>query len=1037
MQRSLMTLLLLFSIGLFSTKADPGKSVSVYQKKPNDPEAVFFTPEKFNIKADGKMDVSDALQAAINQVKNEKSFGILFIPEGKYRISKTVYVPGAIRVIGYGLNRPEIILGKNTPGFQKLDSGSRYQEKYMIFFTGGIVAEGRQPGDAGAGTFYSALSNIDLKIEDGNPVAVALRTHYAQHGFISHVLINIGKGKAGISEVGNEMEDVTFIGGDYGIMSGQTSPSWPIAVIDTYFEGQRKAAIRCNSTGYALVNMHVKNSPVAVEIKENEIDRLFMENCLFDNVTEAGVIVSKEGNSLSQVNLVNIDCRNVPVLVKFRQSGNKKEVAMKTYKVKDFTYGLVMDNMTANSEYKTITDIVPLQVFPVKLEKDIPALPSMDSWVNIKELGAKGDGTTDDTKIFQDAIAKYDVIYVPQGWYHFTQTVKMRPGTKLIGLHPMATQFILAESEPAFSGFGGPKAILESSEGGDDILNGIGLCTGGYNYRAVGLKWMAGEKSLMNDVKFVGGHGTMRKPVAASGQSAVADRQAGGPPQAAGSNRQAGSATQAGGANRQAGGFGGMGQRAISSPTNPVADQGLDQAWDNQYWSLWITKNGGGTVKDIWSANTYATNGLYVSNTSTPCRIYAMSLEHHVRNEARFENVSNFKMYAFQLEEESREGKEDMGIDISNSRNLVFNNLWLYRVIRVTTPKRFAARIWNCENIEFRNVKNYTQKLVVNEFTVYDVNKEIPVYPWEYARLTVTGKEPVNLQISDQIGKVERLVSGFDFGTGITSDSKGNIYFCETLKKRIYKWSSESNSASMIADYPRQPFVLATDTKDNLLVVARYDPQPGYMVGGKQETVKRLPDDNPGYSSFGNSGWAAYCYSIDPKNPDETFKPMPRVASKDLKKITKAYYPSSRWHYTFDNTAVYYPDSLFVAPDGVTVIPEGYDIGRCAALSAAITGHPFYAIDEIPHRLVQMDVAEGGKLSNLREIQPRGGYSTSVDKDGNLYVADGQIFVYDKNGKEISRINLPERPISITFGGKDGNTLFATTQNSLFSVRVK
>lgn len=996
-QKVLLTWILLFSFGLFTAKAIESKSISVYQKKPNDTAAIFFTPENFNIKADGKMDVSGALQAAINKVKIEKGFGILFIPEGKYRITKTIYVPGAIRLIGYGLKRPEIILGKNTPGFQKLDSGSRYQEKYMIFFTGGIVTEGRQPGDAGAGTFYSAISNIDMRIEDGNPVAVALRTHYAQHGFVSHMLINIGKGKAGISEVGNEMEDVSFIGGDYGIISGQTSPSWPIAVIDTYFEGQHKAAIQCNNTGYALVNMHVKNSPVGIEIKENEIDRLFMENCLFDNLSEAGVIVSKEKNSLTQVNLINIDCRNVPVLIKYRQSGKKLEVALKTYKVKEFTYGLIIDNMTANSEYKTIENIEPLQQFPDKLRNKIPSLPGMATWVNIKELGAKGDGVTDDTRIFQDAIAKYSVIYIPQGWYHITQTIKMKPGTKLIGLHPMGTQLILAESEPAFSGFGGPKPILESSEGGDDILNGLGLSTGGYNYRSVGCKWMAGEKSYMNDIKFIGGHGSMRIPNSR--------------PQSM--------------------------QRAISSPSSPVAEQGPDLAWDNQYWSFWITKNGGGTIKDIWSANTYATNGLYVSNTSTPCNIYAISLEHHVRNEARFENVSNFKLYAFQLEEESREGKESQAIDISNCKNVVFNNLWMYRVIRVTTPKRYGARVWNCDNIVFRNIKNYTQKLVANEFTFFDVNREIPVYPWEYAKLTITGKEQGNHEISNQPGRIERLVSGFDFAVGITSDSKGDVYFCETLKKRIYKWSAETNSATMIADYPRQPFVLATDTKDNLLVVSRYDPQPGYMVGGKQESVKRLPDDNPGYSSFGNSGWAAYCYSINPENPDETFKPMPRVANKDLKNIIKAYYPSSRWHYTFDNTAVYYPDSSFVAPDGITVIPEGYDIGRCAALSAAVPGHLFYAIDEIPHRLVQMSVTTGGRLSNLKEIQARGGYSTSVDNDGNLYVADGQIFVYDKDGNEINRINLPERPISITFGGRDGNILFMTTQNSLFSLRVR
>src|SRR5665647_1421664 len=428
------------------------------------------------------------------------------------------------------------------------------------------------------------------------------------------------------------MEDLVFLGGDYGIISGQTSPSWPIPVIDTYFEGQRKAAVRCFQTGYVFVHMHVKNAPIAVEIQEGRIDRLFMENCLFDNIKEAAVVISRETDPQTQVSLLNIDCRNVPVLASFRQSGKKTESTLKIYKVKEFTHGIVMEDMAVNSESKTISNIEPLQQFPLKLEKDIPSLPPMDSWVNIKELGAKGDGVTDETKIFQDAIDKYPVIYVPQGWYHFTQTVKMKPGTKLIGLHPMATQFILAESEPAFSGFGGPKPILESSTGGDDILNGIGLCTGGINYRAVGCKWMAGEKSYMNDVKFVGGHGTMRRP---SSQPIIANTQAPGATaqiagvntQTPGANRPSGFGGQGAGSGRGGGGFGG-GARAISSPTSPVAEQGLDMAWDNQYWSLWITNNGGGTFKDIWTANTYAANGLYVSNTSTPGRMYAVSYTH-------------------------------------------------------------------------------------------------------------------------------------------------------------------------------------------------------------------------------------------------------------------------------------------------------------------------------------------------------------------------------------------------------------------------
>src|ERR1700742_3841525 len=91
---------------------------SYYQSRPDDADAVYFTPDKFKITADGKTDVSDELQKAITDVKDKFNFGIVFIPEGKYLISKTIYIPQAVRLIGYGKNRPQIILQKNSPGFQ-------------------------------------------------------------------------------------------------------------------------------------------------------------------------------------------------------------------------------------------------------------------------------------------------------------------------------------------------------------------------------------------------------------------------------------------------------------------------------------------------------------------------------------------------------------------------------------------------------------------------------------------------------------------------------------------------------------------------------------------------------------------------------------------------------------------------------------------------------------------------------------------------------------------------------------------------------
>ena len=971
---------------------------SVYTQKPNDPQALYFTPEFFNIRADGKTDVSDELQMAINRLKREKAFGILFIPEGKYLINKTIHVPAAIRLIGYGKNRPEVILGKNTPGFQS-------QQNYMIWFTGGLPQPDRPVQDAGAGTFYSALSNIDMRIENGNPEAVAIRSHFAQHGFISHCNLYIGNGKAGIYDVGNEIENVRFYGGDYGITSGRTSPGWPMMMVDAYFEGQRKAAILTREAGFAVVNMQVKGVPVAFEMQEGYVDRLHIENSYFENV-QTGIVVSVENSAFSQLNIVNLHCKNVPVLVHYRQSGKKEAVRETAYLVKDYTCGLVMSDLTTPSQYKTICNMVPLSRFTPPVLRDIPELPAMETWVNIRELGAKGDSETDDTEVFREAIAKYKTIYVPQGWYRLTETLKMKPGTRLVGLHPFGTQFILKESEPAFSGFGAPKPVVESSEGGDDVFNGIGISTGGYNYRAVGCKWMAGEGSYMNDVKFVGGHGTMRRPVPDSPQ----------PPASRGTREQA----------------------RISSPDNPIAVQGLDMAWDNQYWSLWITKGGGGTIKDIWTASTYAASGLYVSNTSTPGRIYAMSLEHHVRNEMRIENVQNWKFYACQFEEEGREGKDCKMAEVSNSKNLLFVNLWMYRVIRAATPQEFGVRLWNCEGIQFRNFHNYTQVLPVIELPVYDVNKRLPVYDWDFARLDVPGTEASLRLFDDRPGVVNKLAGGFEFAAGITADSKGNVYFGEHRLKKIYKWDAYSKSLSLLVDYPWKPFSLATDTEDHLLVVFRYEPQPGYLIDGAQERVYRLPDDNPMYSGWGNSGWAALAYSIDPDNPDETFAPLPRLATKEVQNVRRVVYPAHRWRGDFNSVVVAMPEQSFIAPDRVTIIPETYDLGRSASLLWVTPGQamPFWVAHENKKSTVRFDVKGDGTLSNGTEVYPHGQYSSATDKEGNLYIADGEIFVYDKSGKEVERIRLEERPISIAIGGKDFDTLFATTSSALYGIRL-
>jgi hypothetical protein len=975
---------------------------SVYPLRPDDPEAVYFTPEKFGIRADGQMDVSTALQEAIHEVKTQYNFGVLFIPEGVYKITQTIYVPRAVRLIGYGKHRPVIMLGKNSPGFQVVDSLDKGRGKYMLWFTNSLSTTGGPVYDAGASTFYSAFSNIDIRIEDGNPAAVALRTHFAQHSYVSHVDIHIGSGKAGVYDVGNEMEDVRFFGGDYGIYTTKPSPGWQFLLADSWFEGQRKAAIRTQEAGLTIVRMQVRQVPIVVDIDSNYHENLFMEDCQWDKVRGPAILISNENNAFNQVNLRNIACRDVPVLLHYRLSKRELRGKSAIYMVKALTDGLQMDDPGDDPTYKTTRELQALTQFPSPVGKDIPDLPAMDGWVNLKALGAKGDGQADDTQVIQDAIDKYNTIYFPQGWYRISRPIHLRPQTSLIGLNPIATQLRINDNTTAFGGFGGPLPLLETSKGGTNIVTGIGLSTGARNPRAVACKWTAGAGSYMNDVKFLGGHGEM-SPGPASRINLPSRGEPGG--------RESGS-----------------------------------DDWDSQYWSLWITDGGGGTFKDIWTANTYATSGVYVSNTTTPGHIYALSVEHHVRNEVRLNAIANWKIYALQLEEESRESSECQPVELEQCHDLVFANLYMFRVIRVTKPYPYSIREWGGDHIELLNVHNYSQTKYSTTVPWYAVNTQVEVRPWEFARLyfpggpgaavnSEVGKPGVRIPRDRSGDEPRQLATGLEFAQSPCTDSKGNIYFCESRMKRIYKWSAATGTTSLLTDYPWEPLSLACDTKDNLLVVFKYVPKPGYIVNGKPEQFSNPPDAaGTSFSGWGNSGFGTLAYSIDPEHPDETITPLPTLAMAGVNKIYKALYPAHRWrdYHDFNAVSVRRPENCFVAPDGVTIIPIVYDLARSAALATAYPGRPLYTTDEYEKRTVKLQVDANGYLSDLSYFEERGEFASAVDDQGNVYIADGDIYVYDVSGKQKGRIKTPERPTGIAFGGKDHQSLFITGHHSLY-----
>jgi sugar lactone lactonase YvrE len=616
---------------------------------------------------------------------------------------------------------------------------------------------------------------------------------------------------------------------------------------------------------------------------------------------------------------------------------------------------------------------------PEPVKSDLVALPAGETWTNVRSLGARGDGKTDDTAILRAAIAGHRAIYFPAGHYVISDTLTLRPDTVLIGLHPLVTQLDLLDNTPAFQGVGAPKAMIEAPKGGTNVVIGLGLYTNGVNPRAVAAKWQAGADSMMNDVRFLGGHGTTNLD----------------------------------------------GSRANPYNNNRTADPDVNRRWDAQYPSLWVTDGGGGTFFDIWTPSSFAQAGMLISDTSTEGRIYSMSSEHHVRYEVQLKNVSNWRIYALQTEEERGESGFALPLEIDGSSDVTIANMHLYRVISSYQPFPHAIRVSNSKNIRFRNIHSYSNSKVAFDVTIYDQTHGREVRQREFAWLTLTGmppaaKPPRRSVVLAAGASVEKLAGGFFNISGGAVDPAGDFYFVDARFQRIHRWSVPARQLSTVRDAPVDPVNLAFDKAGNLIVV-----------------------------SYAGAGTV---YAFKPGSPiDEIVLLRPTDAAP--RPGMTAVRPVGDWRVARDPATGVPPARAFhyLSPDGTTFISAGRDfvegasswgvksadLLRAFGLAAARPGQRVYVTSESEVMTWSGTLAADGNLTDFEPFVQQGGEGLAVDAQGNVYIAAGHIYVYSPSGRLIETIETPERPVQLAFGGKDGRVLFIAARSSLYGVRTR
>jgi sugar lactone lactonase YvrE len=957
---------------IFLAAAVPAWPASYYPQRLEDPQAVA-------VAGPGGADDTGALQQAIDRVQETTGQGIVLLAPGRYRIHNTIHIWPGIRLIGYGAARPTLVLPANVPGFQ-----DTAREKVMFFFAGSRPGFGRgrprNPGaaqgpvpDANPGTFYSALANIDIEIEEGNPGAVAVRARYAQHCFLAHLDLHLGCALAGIHEGGNVVEDVRFFGGRYAIWTSKPSPGWQFTVIDCSFEGQRETAILEREAGLTLIRPRFLRVPTAVALEPGKADELWIRDARLEEVSGPAFVFGVENNPRNEINMEGVACRAVPVFAERRDSGRRFAAPAESYVVKTFSHGLHYSDLGVVPEIKTRFDAAPIAAVPLPVASDLPDLPARDTWVNLRDLGAKGDGTTDDTEVIQQAIATHRTLYLPSGFYVVRDTLTLRPDTVLIGLHPGATQVILPDGTSAYQDIGAPKALLEAPRGGSNIVIGIGLYTSGANPRAVAALWKAGAGSMLNDVRFLGGHGTPKPD----------------------------------------------GSRENPYNNTHTADPDPNRRWDSQYPSLWVTEGGGGTFLDIWTPSTFAQAGMLVSNTETEGRVYQMSSEHHVRYEVQVRNAAHWRFYALQTEAERGESGSCLPLEIDASHDITVANLHLYRVISTFQPFPWAVKISGSRDIRFRNVHCYSNSKASYDSSVYDQTHNVEIRQREFAWLDLSGREvrpkPVTPPpVLARGAKVEKLATGFYNISGGAAGPEGDFYFVDAHWQRIHRWSAAGRRLSTVSDFPLDAVNLAVDEAGNLVLVSYAGRGTVFSLRSGGAIVPLKPE------------------AVSTTNGGKTF-----------------FLPVGDWRVNRESLS--HPAAHFVSPDGTTLLPVGADFLngavswgvkssppiRSFGLAPVLSGQPFYVTDEAEHTTWAAEVNPDGSLTGFRLFAEQGGEGVAVDARGNVYIAAGQVYVFNPAGKLIGNIEVPERPLQVVFAGADRRTLFMPARTSLYSVRTR
>jgi len=260
--------------------------------------------------------------------------------------------------------------------------------------------------------------------------------------------------------------------------------------------------------------------------------------------------------------------------------------------------------------------------------------------------------------------------------------------------------------------------------------------------------------------------------------------------------------------------------------------------------------------------------------------------------------------------------------------------------------------------------------------------------------------------------KLEKLAGDLKFAEGPTCDTNGNIFFTDQPNDRILEWSVDGKLSTFMQPAGRANGMYF-DGKGNLIACADEKNELWSIAPDKKTTV--LVNGYQGkYLNGPNDVWVA---------PDGGMY------------ITDPFYKRQWWdHDTMaqDGEQVYH-----LSPDGKKLARVTNDFKKPNGITGTPDGKKLFVADIGADRTYAYDIQPDGSLTNKTLFCPKGSDGMTIDEKGDIYLCGHGVTVFDKTGKQIEHIDVPEKwSANVSFGGRDHQTLFITASQSLYSIRL-